>query len=94
MEIKYVKLPFNAELAKKITNGEAEGKIITRDGSNARILCFDRKGSQLPIIALIEIKCGEEDYFSFYANGRYDTIESSKDLMLKVPEYMTLKGGE
>lgn len=32
METKYVKVPFEVELAKKITNGEVEGRIIDNDG--------------------------------------------------------------
>lgn len=95
MEVKYVKVPFDLELAKKITNGEVDGKIITRDGKNARILCFDRKGTNYPIVALIEINMGEEDYFSFRINGDYDTIENnSKDLFIKIPEYREFKNGD
>ena len=33
---------FDISLAKKIQNKEIEGKIVTRDGRNVRILCFDR----------------------------------------------------
>lgn len=65
MEQKLVKVPFDVELAKRIQSGECEGRIVTRDGENVRILCFDRKGTELPIVALVEIKCGVEDYFHF-----------------------------
>jgi hypothetical protein len=41
MEHKLVKVPFDVELAKKITNKECEGKIVTRSGRSARIVCFD-----------------------------------------------------
>lgn len=92
MEKKLVKVPFKAELAKKIINGEVDGRIVTRDGKNVRILCFDRKGSALPIIALVEIKCGVEDYFSFYINGHYDIYENnSKDIMLEICKQLTIK---
>lgn len=95
MEKKSVRVPFDIELAKKITNGEVNGNIVTRNGQNARILCFDRKGTALPIIALVEIKCGVEDFFSFYVNGRYDSYENNgKDLMLEIPEYTTFKDGD
>lgn len=30
-------VPFDVELAKQITNGEVDGKIVTRYGKNARI---------------------------------------------------------
>ena len=92
MEKKLVKVPFKVELAKKIINGEVDGRIVTRDGKNVRILCFDRKGSALPIIALVEIKCGVEDYFSFYINGHYDIYENnSKDIMLEICKQLTIK---
>lgn len=95
MKQKLVRVPFNVELAKKITSGDIDGRIVTRNGQNARILCFDRKGTALPIIALVEIKCGVEDFFSFYVNGRYDSYENnSKDLMLEIPEYTTFKDGD
>lgn len=95
MEQKLVRMPFDLELAKKITNKEVEGRIVTRNGQNARILCFDRKGTELPIVALVEIECGVEDYFSFYINGDYDTYENNgKDLMLEIPEYTTFKDGD
>lgn len=41
METKYVKVPFEVELAKKITNGEVEGRIVTRGGRSARVVCYD-----------------------------------------------------
>ena len=95
METKYVRVPFEVELAKKITNGECDGRIATRNGESVRILCFDRKGTHMPIIALVEIKDGEEDYLSYYENGHYDICDrNSKDLMLEIPEYMTFKDGD
>lgn len=41
MEQKLVKVPFEVELAKKITNGGVEGRIVTDNGSEVRIVCFD-----------------------------------------------------
>ena len=32
METKYVRVPFDIEMAKKITNGKVEGRVVTRDG--------------------------------------------------------------
>ena len=49
----YVEKPFSIELAKKITSGEVEGRVKTKIGEPARIICFDRKGySDYPIIGL------------------------------------------
>lgn len=36
METEMIKVPFDVELAKKITNGECEGRIVTRDGRNVQ----------------------------------------------------------
>lgn len=43
MGTKMIKIPFDIELAKKITNGEVEGKVVTRDSKSVRIICFDQK---------------------------------------------------
>lgn len=37
METKII-IPFDVELAKKITNGEVDGKVVTRDGQSVRIV--------------------------------------------------------
>lgn len=39
----FKRFPFNIELAKKITNKEVKGQIVTRNGLKARIVCFDFK---------------------------------------------------
>lgn len=64
METKMIRVPFDVELAKKITNGEVEGKIVTRNGKNVRIVCFDRKSelNKFPILALIENEKVETSY--------------------------------
>ena len=43
IQTKYKRIPFNIELAKKITNKEVKGSIVTRNGLKVRIICFDRK---------------------------------------------------
>lgn len=89
METKMIKIPFEVELAKKISNGEVKGRIVTRDGRSVRIVCWDRKGVN-PIVALVEQQNGEE--VSYYPmNGSWET---DRDLMLEVPEYMTFKDGD
>lgn len=49
---------FDISLAKKIQNKEIEGKIVTRDGRNVRILCFDRNSIDC-IVVLIDNKSWE-----------------------------------
>lgn len=88
METKYITIPFQVERAKRISNGEEEGKIVTRDGKEVRIVCFNVRNDYYPIIGLID----EGDYESaesFSKNGSY-SIEDGEldcDLFLKVPDY-------
>lgn len=71
--------PFDLEAAK-------EGKpVCTRDGRKARIICFDKKGSIIPIIALIEDENGDEFTYSFYQDGRFfDDRDDDYDLMMLI----------
>lgn len=79
---------FDLEIAKKIINGEINGRIKTRNGSNAKIICWDCKGDW-PICALIEI-IGENKEISmqYHINGIYSyaVSESDYDLILEVIE--------
>ena len=87
METKYITIPFDLERAKRITNGEEEGKIVTRNGRKARILCFDAHSDD-NIVALIKDEKGVEFAKSYpsdgsvFLKGGFDC-----DLMLSVPEY-------
>lgn len=91
MENKFVRVPFNVEMAKKIQSGEIEGRIITRDGRSARIVCWDLKYESYPILALID-NGDKEVVWVYHNNGLYNTeVEDKTDLFLDVPEYMTFK---
>lgn len=94
MEQKYVRVPFDLQLAKEITNGTKEGRIVTRGGYGVRILCFDRKTDMYPIISLVDVKKQESVEFHDL-NGRWgDDGDDYFDLMLEIPEYMTFKDGD
>lgn len=94
MEQKFVRVPFNLELAKDITNGTKEGRIVTRGGDGVRILCFDRKTDMFPIVSLVDMYKNES--IEFYGlNGKWaDDGDDDLDLMLEIPEYMTFKDGD
>lgn len=95
METKMIRMPFNIETAKKITNKEVEGIIVTRNGESVRIVCFNRKDEFRPIIALIN--SGDiEVHYAFSLNGKFvnDDVLDTHDLMLEIPEYMTFKDGD
>lgn len=94
MEQKLVRVPFDLEMAKKITEKSVEGKIVTRNGRSARIICFDAHCDD-NIVALIEGEKGVEYPKSYVSDGMiFLTCESEYDLMLEIPEYMTLKDGD
>lgn len=55
----FKKIPFDLELAKKITNKEVKGRIVTEDNLTARIVCFDMKFGVDKILAVL-VDCGGE----------------------------------
>lgn len=96
METKMIKVPFEVELAKKITNGEIDGRIITRSKAHVRLVCWDFKMSNKSNHILGIINRGKDEtsrVFNF--NGRVNNeLESRDDLILEILEYMTFKDGD
>lgn len=92
-----IRVPFDVELAKKITNGEVEGRIVTCEGNNVRILCWDKKDKTYSIAALVD-NGDEEDFKSYTNEGIWNADKTCTleryDLMLEIPEYMTFKDGD
>lgn len=90
----FKRVPFNLELAKKITNVEVKGHIVTRDGRQARIICFDRKETDdifdppKNIVALVTNKDGSEGVFAVRDDGMILLNEETDyDLLIEVPTY-------
>lgn len=82
-----MKIPFDIELAKLITNKKAEGKIVTREGNDVRILCFDRKNNTYSIIALVS-EYNTEQFRSYTVKGEYAiNQETKRDLFIELPDY-------
>lgn len=93
-QTKIKKIPFDIELAKKITNKEIKGNIVARNGYKARIICFDRKeiddmfDPPKNMIVLIESKYGSEGVYAFRTDGTFLLAEESTiDLHIEVPKY-------
>lgn len=91
---KFKKIPFDLELAKKITNKEVKGRIVTRDGRKIRIICTDRKDksdviAQYSVIALVTEKDGHECEYEYLNTGRFSAVieETDLDLHIEVPTY-------
>lgn len=86
----FKKIPFDLKLAKKITNKEVKGRIVTEDGLTARIVCFDYNfgGKKDNIVAIIE-HTGYEGVLTCFADGlyHYDFFNKKYALHLEVPTY-------
>ena len=100
METKMVTIPFDVERAKKIQAGEEPGKIVTREGCDVRIVCWDVKGNDFPIVAALtslEDK-NNESVLVFKEDGRSCHHENFKedgfDLLIQVPEWTQFKDGD
>lgn len=89
-QARYKKVPFDLELAKKITNKEAKGRIVTENGITARIVCFDYNygGKKDNIVVIIE-HTGYEGVLTCFANGLYhsDFFNKKCSLHIEVPTY-------
>lgn len=89
-QTKYKKIPFNLELAKKITQNEAKGRIMTEDNLPARIVCFDMKFGVDKILAVL-VDCGGEYEIGVRCNldgtCRDDRKEDKFNLHIEVPTY-------
>ena len=88
-QTRFKKIPFDLELAKKITNKEAKGRIVTDDGLTARIVCFDLKYAGSKILAAL-VDCGDYE-IGLRCDLDGTCCESRKEdkfnLHLEVPTY-------
>lgn len=91
---KFKKIPFDIELAKKITNKEVKGRIVTKEGKKVRIICWDKKpvdeeAHEYPIVALIQNDYNGEMSQTFTAEGAacYPNYKSRYDLIIEIPTY-------
>lgn len=73
--------PFNLEEAK------AGKPVCTRDGRNVRIICFDRRATLFPIIALVENKANGAETLLMYTNSGTvyinERLTTDNDLFMK-----------
>lgn len=95
MEKKLVIVPFDLEMAKKITSGGVDGRIVTRYGNRARIVCWDKKSDSIyNVVALIDVGIMEK-ILTYTINGSEVAGENrNNDLMIEIPEYRTFKDGD
>lgn len=86
--MKYKQIPFTIEDAKKIQNGEIKGKIETRDGCPAKIIYYETRGTEEPLVALVEETNNRERLRTYSPAGSYyaDGGTSNRDLFLYVED--------
>lgn len=93
METKMITIPFEVELAKEIQAGTKPGKITSRGGRDARIVCWDRKAyTNYHIVALLDTPKFEL-VTSHTETGESDSYKEY-NLMLQVPEWTQFKDGD
>lgn len=84
----FKKVPFNLELAKKITNKDVKGRIVTEDGHEVRIICYDYRhfGGKNRLVALIDL--GDHELALAYNNEGKEIDNREKfAIHLEVPTY-------
>lgn len=84
----FKRIPFDLELAKKITNKEAKGRIVTEDGHEVRIICYDYRhfGGKNRLVALIDL--GDNEIALSYNNEGKEIDNREKfAIHLEVPTY-------
>lgn len=87
-QTKFKKVPFNLELAKKITNKDINGRIVTDNGFTARIICFDLKYGGSKILAVL-VDCGDNEIgirCDLDGTSR-DSLTDRFNLHIEVPVY-------
>lgn len=85
----FKRIPFDLELAKKITNKDVKGRIVTEDGHEVRIICYDYRqhfGDKNRLVALIDL--GDNEIVLSYNNEGKEIDNREKfAIHLEVPTY-------
>lgn len=89
VQTNYKRIPFNIELAKKIAKREIKGRIITLDGREVRIVCWDMKPiEEYPIVVLAQNDCGAEMMYTCTEEGLViHNYKNIYNLILEIPTY-------
>lgn len=87
-QTRFKKIPFDLELAKKITNKDVKGRIVTENGLTARIVCFDFKrfGRINSLVVLVD--CGDQELALAYNDkGKEKDNRDKYYLHIELPTY-------
>lgn len=90
----FKRVPFNLELAKKIAKKEVKGRIVTMEGREVRIICWDKKPIsdityEQPIVVLATSDFGGERLYTCTEKGEENQPKYKKryDLIIEIPTY-------
>lgn len=65
-----------------------EGKpVCTRDGRKARIICFDRKDSHYPVVALVQGEKDNEMIIQCSSNGEFHGSNKDNSLIMETVKH-------
>lgn len=94
MKTNYKRIPFNIELAKMITNKKTKGRIVTLQGREVRIVCWDKKpfdevSTESPIVVIAPNDFGGEILYTCTEKGlsTYPKNKNSYNLVIEIPTY-------
>lgn len=94
MKTNYKRIPFNIEVAKKIMNKQIKGRILTLEGREVRIVCWDKKpfyedSTEYPIVAIAKNDCGGELLYTCTEEGlsNYTKNKNGYNLVIEIPTF-------
>lgn len=92
--MKTVTIPFDLEMAKKIQNGEVEGKIVDKIGIEYDIVKWDATGDYPLIGVYFDKESNISNARSFTIHGKFMGNGSELDLQLELPWYLPYEDGD
>lgn len=91
--MKTVTIPFDLEMARKIHNGEMEGKIVGKCKTEYEIVKWNATGNYPLIGVYFDKESNVSSARSFTIHGKYMESDSDFDLQLEIPWYLTHEDG-
>lgn len=92
--MKTVAIPFDLEMARKIQNGEVEGKIVDKCKTEYEIVKWNATGNYPLIGVYFDKESNVSSARSFTIHGKYMESDSDFDLQLEIPWYLTHEDGD
>ena len=92
--MKTVAIPFDLEMARKIQNGEVEGKIVDKCKTEYEIVKWNAMGNYPLIGVFFDEESNVSNARSFSIHGKYMEKDSELNLQLELPWYLTYEDGQ